>query len=204
MTAAAGGSAPRTRREMPWWAPILLVASFMAIAAVGSRWNGPIPPAKFGTAADWSVAFGTVLAVSLALHQRRQESNVASEADRQQRTVAEQIRVLEVGVEELEDVRTRLALVETSESFIDVPSVVALLDEAAGTLTSLLEHGLNRSIERVNELSGRAGLRGFQHPISGSRRNEGQQWLDDCGLAVDVAIQALHGVLEQRRADQTR
>jgi hypothetical protein len=180
----------------------MLVGLFMIAAAAGSGWDGPIPPSKFGTAADWAVAFGTVLAVSLALHQRRQETRQASETERHQRTVSQQIEVLELGAEALDEIRTRLSAVDVRESSVDVPSVVAILDEAVATLTTLLEHGLSRSIERISDLAGREGLRGYQHPISGSRRNEAQRWLDECGLAVDVAIQALDGVLEQRRADR--
>lgn len=79
-----------------WWTPLIGVAAIMVMSALGSLWNGPVDPTKFGTAADWAMAFGTVGAVSLALwhHESAQRSENQARQVREQR----QAKRLEIAV----------------------------------------------------------------------------------------------------------
>lgn len=183
-------------RSLPWWAPLLGVVLVMAIAAIGSRWNGPVDPTKFGTAADWAVTFGTVLAVSLALWRYQEDRRVATlkTRDVQAKALAQSAMVaalpeLRTALEELTECRGHT----TNESVAGGVRILQQSITTTGLLTvpelSPIRDEASQHVSAADELLGRdwdGSDFGLAHQWLSDAESLAERMLDNVELLVTV------------------
>lgn len=175
--------------KLHWWVPILSVAIGMLVTAIGSAvWDGPVPPDKFGNAAEWASAFGTVLAVSIALLQRQEtkERVVLRETSREQRAVRKTV---------LGDAHGQLELISRDIDSIpqadgvDVASARACIGRALSVLRSAGDPALVTFEQELTLLNATDSSK-FGSPTTSAEALAGRKWLTECGECVAAAAAA--------------
>jgi hypothetical protein len=172
------------------------VAAIMVMSALGSLWNGPVDPTKFGTAADWAMAFGTVGAVSLALwhHESAQRSENQARQVREQR----QAKRLEIAVT-LPELRSAYNHVCSRASEAPRPSLVgeiaAQLDAQVAIIGQLgleadeTRHALTNHVSDAEELMGAEWAEGRQ-------LHAGTAWIDRAEELAQQAVSEVEQLLQ--------
>lgn len=161
--------------RIPWWFPLAFLCAAMAVSGVGSAvWDGPVPPSKFGNAAEWAAAFGTVLAVTLALFQRGElvtrRGNLY--AARQASASAAQMRV--AISTELQSILDRASAIRLQDGQLDKSTLADCVRDAIRVLQPFGELAAAPTLQL--ELLAARGAEVRERPTSANESDNAQQW----------------------------